>query len=70
MDTFLANRDSFLTLESPQVGAWTGLTANNHGSFPEFPLRLGNSYLVAIKSLSASVAEGLGAVPSRNIANG
>jgi hypothetical protein len=70
MDTFLASRDSFLTLESPQVGAWTGLTANNHGSFPEFPLRVGNSYPVPMKSLYASVAEGLGAVPSRNIAHG
>ena len=70
MDISFANRDSFLTLESPQVGAWTGLTANYHGSFPDFPLRLGNSYPIPMKSLYARVAEGLGAVPPRNIAHG
>lgn len=70
MDRIIANRDSFLALESPQVGACTGLTANNHGSFPNFPLRLGNSYPVAMTPLYARVAEGLGAVPSRNLAHG
>lgn len=70
MDISFANRDSFLTLESPQVGASIGLTTNNHESFPDFPLRLGNSYPVPMKSLYARVAEGLGAAPPRNITHG
>jgi hypothetical protein len=70
MDTSFANRDSFLTSESPQVGAWTGTTANNDESFPDSPLQLVNSYPVAMKSLYARVAESLGAAPSRNLAHG
>jgi hypothetical protein len=70
MNTSLANRDFYSTLASPQVGASTGLTANTNGNCPDFPLRLGNSYPVAMNSLYARFAEGLGAVPPRNIAHG
>lgn len=31
-----------LTTDSPPVRAWTDFAANNNGSFPEFPLPLGN----------------------------
>jgi hypothetical protein len=33
---------SALTLESPQVRAWTQFAENNNGSFPDFPLPLGD----------------------------
>lgn len=70
MDTSLANRDSFSALESPQAGACTRLAANNHKSLPNFALRPGNPYLIAMKSPYARLAQGLGAMPPRNIAHG
>src|SRR5262249_20199589 len=33
---------STLTLDSPQVRGWMEFAENNNGSFPEFPLPLGN----------------------------
>ena len=70
MDKSLADRDSLSTSASPQVGAWTKLLSDNHESFPDFALRPGDSYLVAMKTLYARVGQGLGVMPPRHIAHG